>query len=64
MLRVASDGEEIGAESSAFWHNSFSLRKLQNGTLLCPALLDAVAEDILGAGKASLLLHAQLRYVT
>ena len=33
----------------------------QSGSLLCPQFLQAAAEDILAAGKASLLLEAKQR---
>jgi len=53
----------ITARSPSFWRDAFSLRKDDRGCLLCPKLFKAAADDILEAGKASLLLHAENRYI-
>ena len=48
-------------DSPGFWQSACHLRRDQSGSLLCPQVLQAAAEDILAAGKASLLLEAKQR---
>ena len=56
----AGEGE-INVDSPGFWQSGCHLRRDQSGSLLCPQFLKAAAEDILLAGKASLLLESKPR---
>ena len=53
---------EAHPQSPGFWSRAFHLRRDEKGLFLCPGLLQAVAEDVLEAGKASLLLQSERRY--
>ena len=53
--------EKSKVDSPGFWQRACHLRRDQSGVLLCPQFLQAAAEDILAAGKASLLLEAKQR---
>ncbi len=60
-LPLAPGGGRIDTRSSNFWQAAFKLRTNDSGAWLCPELLRPVAEDILEAGKASLLLRTEQR---
>ena len=58
---VPTGEEESDVDNPGFWRGARYLRRDQSGKLLCPEFLQVAAEDILAAGKASLLLEAKLR---
>jgi hypothetical protein len=59
---ICAGVEEAHPQSPDFWSRAFHLRRDEKELLLCPELLQAVAEDVLEAGKASLLLQSEQRY--
>ena len=57
----APGGRVASNRSPDFWRDAFHLRTDDQGAVLCPELFRAVAEDILEAGKAALLLRTEHR---
>ena len=60
---VSAGEEESEVDCPGFWRSACYLRRDQSGNLLCPEFLQVAAEDILAAGKASLLLEAKDRCI-
>ena len=58
---LALGDSSVSTRSPTFWRDAFRLRTDDSGTPLRPQLLTGMAEGLLEAGKASLLLHAEHR---